>query len=216
MGRSHRRAGLSDPAKETTATYHVLMSATSRDNEITQLLKRHGEGERAAFDALVPIVYARLREIARRQRRRDGALSETMSTTALLQEAYMQLVEETGVEWQNRAHFFAICARAMRRILVDAARDRSRLKRGGGEVQIELTPEVAVSSSTEDVLAVDLALDRLREFNERLAQVVECRYFGGLSEEETAAALNTSLRTVQRDWLRARAWLAKAFSAPGP
>jgi RNA polymerase sigma factor (TIGR02999 family) len=183
------------------------------DAEITQLLKRHGAGERAAFDALVPIVYSRLRDIARRQRRRDGAMSDTLSTTALLQEAYLQLVEETGVEWQNRAHFFAISARAMRRILVDAARERSRLKRGGGEVKLELTPDLAaIDDSAEDVLAVNLALDRLREFNDRMAQVVECRYFGGLSEEETAAALDTSLRTVQRDWLRARAWLAKAFA----
>lgn len=186
------------------------------DPEITQLLKRHGAGERAAFDALVPIVYSRLREIARRQRRRDGAMSDTLSTTALLQEAYLQLVEETGIQWQNRAHFYAISARAMRRILVDAARERSRQKRGGGEVRLELTPDLAlIDDSAEDVLAVDLALERLREFNARMAQVVECRYFGGLSEEETAAALDTSLRTVQRDWLRARAWLAKAFKGDG-
>ncbi len=182
------------------------------DAEITQLLQRHRSGERAAFDALVPMVYARLREIAKRQRRRDGLGGETLSTTALLQEAWLQLVDETGVDWQSRTHFFAICARAMRRILVDAARARCRDKRGGGQPDLTLTPDlVAIDEQAEDILAVDLALEQLRQFNERLAQVVECRYFGGLSEEETAAALDTSLRTVQRDWLRARAWLLKAF-----
>ena len=181
--------------------------------EITELLQRHHQGERAAFDALVPMVYARLRDIARRQRRRDGAFSETLSTTALLQEAYLQLVEETGVNWQSRTHFFAICARAMRRILVDAARHRCRDKRGGGVRDLTLQPELnAIDEQAETLPAVHLAVEQLREFNERMAQVVECRYFAGLSEEETAAALGTSLRTVQRDWLRARAWLHKAFA----
>ncbi|WP_395789574.1 ECF-type sigma factor [Aquimonas sp.] len=182
-------------------------------NEITQLLKRHHAGERAAFDAMVPLVYTRLREIAHRQRLRGGERGNTLSTTALLQEAYLQLVEETGVDWQSRTHFFAICARAMRRILVDAARQRSCDKRGGGQPDLTLkTDLMAIDEQAEDILSVNLALDSLREFNERLAQVVECRYFGGLTEEETAAALGASLRTVQRDWLRARAWLMKAFN----
>lgn len=180
--------------------------------DITQLLQRHRAGERAAFDALLPMVHGRLREIARRQRRRDGLAGETLSTTALLQEAWLQLVHETGVDWQDRGHFFAICARAMRRILVDAARARCADKRGGGVPDLTLKPELdAVDEQAETILTVNLALEQLREFNERLAQVVECRYFGGLSEDETAEALGTSLRTVQRDWLRARAWLLKAF-----
>jgi RNA polymerase sigma-70 factor, ECF subfamily len=180
--------------------------------DITQLLQRHRAGERAAFDALVPMVHSRLREIARRQRRRDGLAGETLSTTALLQEAWLQLVDETGVEWQDRGHFFAICARAMRRILVDAARARCADKRGGGVPDLTLKPELdAVDEQAETILSVNLALEQLRAFNERLAQVVECRYFAGLSEQETAQALDTSLRTVQRDWLRARAWLLKAF-----
>jgi RNA polymerase sigma-70 factor (ECF subfamily) len=184
-------------------------------DDITQLLKRHHAGDRAAFDALVPLVYARLKDIARRQRRRLGAGDRTLCTTALVQEAYIQLVGETGVDWQDRAHFFAISARAMRRILVDAARRRSSDKRGGGVPDLSLQTDLAaIEQQADDIVAVDLAIDGLRSFNERLAQVVECRYFGGMSEEETAAALGSSLRTVQRDWMKARAWLAQAFEAP--
>lgn len=182
------------------------------DNEITRLLQQHHGGDRAAFDALVPLVYERLRAIARGQLSRAGQRDRTLGTTGLVQEAYLQLVDEHGVDWQDRGHFYAICARAMRRILVDAARRRHAAKRGGGVVDVTLQPDlVAIDSDADHVLAVDRALDGLAAFNERLARVVECRYLAGLTEEETAQALGSSLRTVQRDWMRARAWLLQAL-----
>lgn len=182
-------------------------------SEITRLLQRHHQGERAAFDQMVPLVYARLRVIARGQLARAGRRGHTLDTTALVQEAYLQLVDEHGVDWQDRSHFFAVCARAMRRILVDYARRRQAAKRGGGVVDLTLQPDlVAVDSQAETILAVDTALQELATFNERLAQVVECRYFAGMTEEETAQALGSSLRTVQRDWMRARAWLLKSLA----
>jgi RNA polymerase sigma factor (TIGR02999 family) len=182
-------------------------------SEITQLLQRHHQGDRAAFDRMVPLVYERLRIIARGQLARAGRRRDrTLDTTGLVQEAYLQLVGEHGVDWQDRAHFFAVCARAMRRILVDDARRRQAAKRGGGIAALTLQPDlVAVDSQAELVLAVDRALQDLAAFNERLARVVECRYFAGLTEEETALALDSSVRTVQRDWMRARAWLLKAL-----
>ncbi len=177
--------------------------------EITRLLRAHHQGDRAAFDRLVPLVYDRMRRIARGQLQRAGR-GQTLDTTSLVHETYLQLVAETGVGWQDRSHFFAICARAMRRILVDYARERTAQKRGGGKPDLRLEPErLSVEQQAEQVLAVDRALEGLAAFNERLARVVECRYFAGLSEDETAQALAVSLRTVQRDWMRARAWLRK-------
>ena len=182
-------------------------------SEITQLLQRHHQGDREAFDRMVPLVYQRLRVIARGQLARGGRRGQTLDTTGLVQEAYLQLVGEHGVDWQDRAHFFAVCARAMRRILVDYARRRLAAKRGGGVADVTLQPDlVAVDTQSELIVAVDEALEGLAMFNERLARVVECRYFAGLTEEETAQALGSSLRTVQRDWMRARAWLLKALA----
>jgi RNA polymerase sigma factor (TIGR02999 family) len=185
------------------------MPSPDANGEITRLLRAHHEGEREAFDRLVPLVYDRMRRIARGQLARSGR-GHTLSTTALVHEAYVQLVAETGVDWQDRSHFYAICARAMRRILVDYARRRQARKRGGAAAHVELNDNVpAAEQPAEVILAVDAALDRLGAFNPRLAQVVECRSFAGLTEEETAQALGTSLRTVQREWTRARAWLRK-------
>ena len=183
------------------------------DEDITRLLQQHHQGDRAAFDRMVPLVYQRLRIVARGQLSRAGRQDRTLGTTGLVQEAYLQLVDEQGVDWQDRGHFYAICARAMRRILVDAARRRYAAKRGGGVVDLTLQPDlVAIDADAEQVLAVDEALKGLAAFNERLARVVECRYFAGLTEEETAQALDSSLRTVQRDWMRARAWLLKELA----
>lgn len=182
------------------------------DHEITRLLARHHQGERAAFDAVVPLVYERLRVIARGQLARAGRRGRTLDTTALVQEAYLQLAGAHGVDWQDRGHFFAVCARAMRRLLVDHARRHHALKRGGDAECVTLAPDMATAEAqSEEILAVDEALHGLAGFNARLARVVECRYFAGLTEEETAQALGTSLRTVQRDWMRARAWLLKAL-----
>jgi RNA polymerase sigma factor (TIGR02999 family) len=184
-----------------------MSSATPGD--ITQLLHRHLAGDGDAFDRLVAMVYERLRGIARRQLRgrRPG---ETLDTTALVHEVYLQLVDETGVPWQNRAHFFAITARAMRRIVVDHLRHRLAQKRGGGVAAVELTPDLlGERPEVERILAVDRALETLAGFNPRLVEVVECRFFAGMTREETAAALAISVRTVERDWTRARAWLRR-------
>ncbi|MEO8673803.1 MAG: ECF-type sigma factor [Tahibacter sp.] len=181
-------------------------------DDITQLLRTHHQGDREAFDRLMPLVYERLCAIARRQLARGGR-GHTLDTGALVQEAYFQLIDETGVPWQDRGHFFAICARTMRRILVDFARRRQALKRGGGMADASLDPDLIVSDEqSELLLSVDAALEKLGEFNERLGQVVECRFFAGMTEEETAQAMNASLRSVQRDWMRARAWLQKALA----
>ena len=177
--------------------------------EITDLLLRHRGGDRDAFDRLVTMVYHELRSIARRQLgwRRRG---DMLDTTGLVHEAYARLVQETGIDWQGRAHFFGIAARAMRRIVVDTARRRGAQKRGAGRPPLPLDrAPVGIEQQTELVLAVDEALESLATFNERLARVVECRFFAGFSDEETAAALGVSLRTVERDWTRARAWLLK-------
>jgi RNA polymerase sigma factor (TIGR02999 family) len=177
--------------------------------EITRLLRAHHAGDREAFDRLVPLVYDRWRLLARRQLagERPGQL---LTATGLVHEVYLQLVHETGVEWRDRSHFFAICIRAMRRILVDYARRRTAGKRGGGKRDVTLEPEqVAVDQQAEFLLGMDQALDRLASFNERLARLVECRYFAGMTEKETAATLGVSLRTVEREWPRARAWLQK-------
>lgn len=181
-------------------------------SDVTRLLQRHHQGDRDAFDRLVPLVYDRLRQVARGQLARAGRRTQALDTVGLVNETYLQLADEYGVDWQDRGHFFAVCARAMRRILVDHARRRHADKRGGGATHVTLLPDaVAIDPPSEQVLAIDEALEGLAAFNERLAQVVECRYFAGMTEEETAQALGSSLRTVQRDWMRARAWLSKAM-----
>lgn len=177
--------------------------------EITRLLLAHREGDDEAFRQLTPLIYNDLRRIALGQIARGGA-GETLNATALVHEAYLRLIDERQVEWQGRAHFFAIAARSMRRIIVDHARERGAQKRGGGQPHLELDPErIAVVEQAETLLALDRALAAMSAIDERLAKVAECRLFGGLSEEETAQALAVSLRTVQRDWQRARAWLQR-------
>jgi RNA polymerase sigma factor (TIGR02999 family) len=185
------------------------MAPSAPPEDITRLLLAHHGGDREAFNRLVPAVYERLRAIAHGQLARGGR-GDTLDTTALVHEAYVQLVDATQVPWQSRSHFFAICARVMRRIIVDFCRRRHAQKRGGKLAAVTLEPGlIAVNDQVDLVLAVDQALERLATFNERLARLVECRYFGGLTEEETAAALEISVRTVERDWIRARAWLQK-------
>lgn len=192
----------------------------SSAQEITRLLQAHRQGDREAFDRLVPLVYRDLQRIARRQRSRAPAHIDTLNTTALVHEAYFELADETGVDWQDRVHFFAIAARAMRRIVVDYARYRGAAKRGGGKPAATLDPSQLATSTGKPpdvvtLLAVDRALRSLSAFNERLTRVVECRFFVGLSQDETARALGVSLRTVQRDWTRARAWLRHELAHDG-
>ena len=203
--------GLAEGAAPTPLPYHggPPRETMAEREQITRLLIAHHEGDEEAFQRLVPLVYDDLRLIARRQIAKNGA-AYTLNATALVHEAYFRLVDETNVPWQNRGHFFAIAARSMRRIIVDYARERKAKKRGGDKHHVELTPNaVAIEEQAETLLALDRALTKISDFSERLAQVVECRLFGGLTEEETAQALEVSVRTVQRDWLRARAWLQK-------
>jgi RNA polymerase sigma factor (TIGR02999 family) len=175
--------------------------------EVTRLLVAYREGDREAFDRLVPIVYEDLRRIARAHLRRMRS-GHTLDTTGLVHEAYMRMVDQTHAQWVDRQHFLSVCARAMRQIVISNARKQTAAKRGGGGHRVTLNEEqIAESRRAEWLIALDRALERLGAHNERLVRVVECRYFAGLSEQETADALDSSLRTVQRDWMRARAWL---------
>jgi RNA polymerase sigma factor (TIGR02999 family) len=186
---------------------------------LTHLLQRHRQGDDEAFDELVSIAYDQLRRVARGQLVRRGTPG-TLSPTSLVHEVYVQLRDERGVDWQDRGHFFAISARAMRRILVDHARRRGAKKRGDGVPVFALTdldPAIDQSANHADrILAIDQAVTALGRVQARLAQLVECRYFAGLTEEETAEALGVSVRTVQRDWIRARAWLLKTLGDSPP
>ena len=180
--------------------------------EITQLLLAWGEGDESALEKLMPLDHNELKRLARRymNRQRTG---HTLQTTALVNEAYLRLIDSSRVHWQNRAHFFAISAQLMRRVLVDAARQRQNLKRGGNAQTIVLDEAAEVSDErAAELVALDDALKTLATLNLRQSQVVELRYFGGLSEEETAAVLNVSIRTVWRDWNLTRRWLYRELS----
>jgi RNA polymerase sigma factor (TIGR02999 family) len=173
-------------------------------------------GRRESLDRLMPLVYSELRVIAHRQlqARPSAANSGTFSTTALVHEAYLKLVDQSRAAWRDRAHFFALASLAMRHVLVDRAKARSAAKRGGGFRRLTLdTDQIAVDDQAESLLQLNDALDRLAEFEPRLARVVECRFFGGLSEEEIAEALSVTVRTVQRDWAKARMLLRRALAS---
>jgi RNA polymerase sigma factor (TIGR02999 family) len=178
---------------------------TGHPGAITELLVAHQEGAPEAFDDLVRLVYDDLRRLARAQRRRGPG--EMLETTELVHEAYVRLVDRTRTRWRDRGHFWAVSALAMRQILVDHARHRHRLKRGGGLPHAAVDAQDAAAHESARLIDLDLALERLADVSPRLVRVVECRYFAGLNEEETAEALGVSLRTAQRDWLKARAWL---------
>ena len=183
--------------------------------EVTGLLRAWSDGDQLALEKLMPLVYAELHRLAKRYMGREHA-GHTLQTSALVNEAYLRLVDAHGVPWQNRTHFFAVSAQIMRRILVDFARSRQNLKRGGGALQVTLDEGLIVSpESSADLLALDEALEKLAALNSRQSKVVELRYFGGLNEEEVAAALNVSPRTVRHDWSLARAWLYRELSNEG-
>jgi RNA polymerase sigma factor (TIGR02999 family) len=173
------------------------------------LLQAWGQGDAAAFEQLVPVVHAELRRIARRQMGHERA-GHTLQPTALVNEAYLKLVDIRRIQWQDRAHFFAMSSRLMRRVLVDAARARGYQKRGAGAQQVSLHEEMArTEEQGADVLALDAALEKLTVLDPRKSQVVEMRFFGGLSIEEAAEALDVSVRTVKRDWTMAKLWLLR-------
>jgi RNA polymerase sigma factor (TIGR02999 family) len=172
-----------------------------------------GQGDVRAFDRLVPLVHSELRRLARRHMGRERP-GHTLQATALVNEAYLRLVAVNRVRWQNRAHFFAMAARMMRRILVDSARARGNDKRGGGARKVSLNDALVVADEpAQDLVALDEALTALEEIHPRKSQVVELRFFGGLSLEETAEALHISTDTVKRDWRFAKLWLLRELKA---
>jgi RNA polymerase sigma factor (TIGR02999 family) len=178
-------------------------------DNFTQLLLDWSDGDQAALDTLLPFIECELRRLAHNYMRRERR-DHTLQTTAVVNEAYIRLVNQKKVRWQNRAHFFAIAASFMRRILVDYARAHQRAKRGGDVIQVSLS-DANVLSTNESLalLELDLALHKLAKLDERKARVVEYRYFGGLGAEEVAEVLKISLSTVERDWVLAKAWLRR-------
>jgi RNA polymerase sigma factor (TIGR02999 family) len=178
-------------------------------SEITTLLRdaRNDQRTSGAMEQLLPLVYEDLRRIAHRELGGERT-GHTVSTTALVHEAYLRLVDQRHTEWGDRAHFFGVAARAMRRVLVDYARQHRAAKRTGALQQVPLDDSVLVVEERADLLlGVDEALTRLATLDERLSRVVECRFFGGLTEDETAEVLGVTSRTVRRDWIKARGWL---------
>jgi RNA polymerase sigma factor (TIGR02999 family) len=185
---------------------------TASSAEITRLLRAWGGGDQAAMDELAPLVYGELRRMAHRYLRRENP-GNTLQPTALVNEAYLRLVDVNSVTWEDRAHFFAVSAQMMRRILVDAARARATGKRGGGAVHLDLNESIdAIPDRGRQLVALDEALDSLAQLDPRKARVVEMRFFGGLTAEETAEVLKISAPTVLRDWKLARAWLMRELS----
>lgn len=185
------------------------------DSEFTELLLAWSGGDELAQQKLIPLVYEELRRVARRYMRGERA-GHTLQTTALVHEAYLRLLESRRVRWKNRSHFMAVSAQLMRRILVDFARSRTALKRGGDVPRVPLDETLhGGAKSALDFEALDDALEALSSFDARKARVVELRFFGGLNFEETAHILDVSTDTVRRDWKLARAWLLRELSAEG-
>jgi RNA polymerase sigma factor (TIGR02999 family) len=188
---------------------------TISKQEITGLLAEWGKGDREALEKLTPLVYAELRRIARRQmsRERDG---HTLQATALVNEAFIRLSGREDVSWQDRAHFYAVCAQVMRHILIDHARANARDKRGGGAIQVSLDEAAMLEGvRATDFLALEEALRALEAFDPQKGRIVELRYFAGLGIEETAEVLRISPTTVRREWRRAKAWLYRALAEGG-
>jgi RNA polymerase sigma factor (TIGR02999 family) len=181
---------------------------------IDSLLADCAAGDRTAFDRVIPLVYEDLRRIAHRQLARERA-DHTLGTTAVVHEAYLQLVNQATATWRDRAHFFAVAARVIRHVLVDYARGRGRQKRGGGALRIPLNDQLdGRGPNTIRLLALEEALSALALRDPRLERLVECRFYGGMTMSDTAEAMGLSLRTVERDWTRAKAYLYQALSVP--
>lgn len=175
--------------------------------QITRLLESCTEGHPEAFDRLIPLVYTDLKAIARRRLRRERS-GHTLDTTAVVHEAYLQLVDQATATWESRAHFFAVASKVIRHVLIDYARRRDALKRGGDRLRVPLDDDIpGEEPRTIDLLALDQALRDLTDLDDRMGRVVECRFFGGMTMEETAEAVGVSLRTAERTWTRARAHL---------
>jgi len=190
------------------------MSEATSPN-VTQLLVAWGKGDQQAFDALMPEVRKELHRLAAHYMAEEPP-GHDLQPTALINEAYLRLVDWKNIQWADRAHFFGMAANMMRRVLVDYARSRDRLKRGGEAIQVSFTEAANVPiPQSADVLALDKALRELEKIDSRKSQIVEMRFFGGLSQEETSEALHISVATVRRDWSLARAWLARELKKKG-
>jgi len=186
---------------------------TLTKKEVTVLLKAWNDGDPLAPDKLAPLIYAELRRLARRSMRRENP-HHTLETGALINEAYMRLADWKNAKWENRAHFYGVAAQIMRRVLVDHARAHAYQKRGGGARPVSLDEAIVASPDrAPDLIALDEALERLAKQDPRKGKVVELRFFGGLSVEETASVLNVSPFTVIRDWNFVKAWLSKELKA---
>ena len=186
---------------------------THAPHEVTRLLKAWSDGDQSALDKLMPLVYGELHRLAHQHMRREKP-GHLLQTSALLNEAYMRLVDQSQIRWESRTHFFGIAARLMRQILVDEARRRSYAKRGGGTIQVPFDEAAAArQEQSVNVMALDDAMKSLEKIDERKSRIVELRFFGGLSIEETAEVLKVSPGTVMRDWTFTRAWLRKEMSA---
>ena len=192
------------------------MRRLPKQHEITQLLAEWSDGNQSALDELYPLVYDELHRLARRYMSRERK-GHTLQTTALINEAYVRLVDQKNVHWANRSHFFAISAQIMRRILIDHARRHAYAKRGGGAQQVSLEEAATVAPGIgAELVRLDEALKSLAEIDPRRSKVVEMRYFGGLNNEEIAGVLNVSENTVTRDWNMARAWLYHQLTESSP
>ena len=189
-----------------------MTTPAAPQRQVTQLLCDWRNGDARALEKLIPLVQPELQRLAHHYMSRERP-GHTLQTTTLLDDAYLQLADKTHPQWQNRAHFFAAAAQLMRRIMVDHSRERQALKRGGGAIRVTLDEAAAVTQTrAAELLALDEALEKLATFDHRKAQVVEMRYFGGLTMEEIAEVLKIHVNTVTRDWTAARAWLLAALS----
>jgi RNA polymerase sigma factor (TIGR02999 family) len=205
-------ARLAETQKKNYKRDYNFWGMAPRTAEVTRLLRAWGAGDQGALEHLMPLVYGELHRLAGRYMQREHP-GNTLQATALVNEAYLRLVDVTGVRWEDRAHFFALSSQMMRRILVDAARARGADKRGGGAVRLNLNESIdGMVQRDSRLVELDAALDSLAQFDARRARVVEMRFFGGMSVEETAEALKISTPSVMRDWKLARAWLTRELS----
>lgn len=201
---------MQDKTVGVVAELSGIVEAESKEaGDVTRLLRAAGGGEKAALEDLLSLVYRELRRVAERQIRRERP-GHSLGASGLVNEAYLKLVDQAQVDWQSREHFFAVAARAMRQVLVDYARKRNAEKRGGDWNRTSLDGKgIGFHTPPEDLLALDQALDRLDQISARMRQVVEYRFYCGLTEDETAELLGVTTRTIQREWAKARAWLYK-------
>jgi len=197
---------------ESPQAHSEARPGSSTGGDVTRLLSHCSSGDRSAFDRLIPVVYEDLRRIAHR-RLASERQDHTLNTTAVVHEAYLHLINQATATWQDRVHFFAVAARVIRNVLIDYARARATGKRGGGALRIPLSEDLdgGREPDTIEFLALDEALTELRSLDPRLERIVECRFFGGMTMKDTAEALEISLRTVERDWTRAKAYLYRSL-----